>query len=128
MGSRSTGFTLIEVLVALSVFAIAAIGLYSVSEQNVRNAARLEEKTMAHWVAMNKMVEIQTLPGWPSLGTQDTKVEMAQREWQVKTVVSKTTLKTLRKVEIRVGINNDSFGEKIKTTTVLTGYIGNRAI
>lgn len=124
---KTKGFTLIEVLVALAVFAVASIGLYSVTEQNLLNAARLEEKTMAHWVAMNKMVEIQALPGWPRLGTQDRKVEMAEREWEVKTVISKTSLKTLRKIEIKVGLKAAGIGSDIKTASVLVGYIGEKA-
>ena len=46
--AKSTGFTLLEVLVALAVFAVAAIALMKVSESQLQLSNRLEEKTFAH--------------------------------------------------------------------------------
>ena len=129
MTSKTRGFTLIEVLIAMAVFAVASIGLYSTAETNLLNSARLEEKTIAHWVAMNKMVELQTLSVWPSIGTQDSKVEMAERQWEVETKVSKSPEKTLpfiRKVEIKVGLKVDGFGSNNKLSSVLVGYVGKK--
>ena len=57
--AQSTGFTLLEVLVALAVFAVAAIALMKVSESQLQLSNRLEEKTFAHWVALNMVSEMQ---------------------------------------------------------------------
>ena len=55
---RSTGFTLIEVLVALAIFAVAGAALSTAIQGNVRNANYLKDKTLANWIANNKMVEL----------------------------------------------------------------------
>ncbi len=49
MNKRNKGFTLLEVLVALAVFSVAAIALMRVSESQLRLSQTLEEKTFAHW-------------------------------------------------------------------------------
>lgn len=45
--AKSAGFTLLEVLVALAVFAVAAVALMKVSESQLQLSNRLEEKTFA---------------------------------------------------------------------------------
>ncbi|MBL0230899.1 MAG: type II secretion system minor pseudopilin GspI [Moraxellaceae bacterium] len=48
MKNNHKGFTLLEVLVALAVFAVAAMALMKVSESQLRLSQTLEEKTFAH--------------------------------------------------------------------------------
>ena len=62
---KNKGFTLLEVLVALAVFAVAAIALMRVSESQLQLSARLEDKTFAHWVALNMVSEMQANQDWP---------------------------------------------------------------
>src|SRR5690606_36493981 len=56
-GSR--GFTLLEVLVALDIFALVAASILTVTSRSLQNAARLEDKTLAMWVADNRLAEMQ---------------------------------------------------------------------
>jgi len=62
------GFTLIEMLVALSVFSLAALALIRLQAFTTRNAAELELRVIAQSVVRNRSVEILTDPRPPSLG------------------------------------------------------------
>lgn len=54
------GFTLIEVLLALAIIAIALTALISTNAFNLKGMARLQEKTRYHWVQMQGVAMIQT--------------------------------------------------------------------
>ena len=76
-GRGSRGFTLLEILVAL---AVASLGILAVSRSAIQaasNASMLNEQTLAHWVAMNRMTEIRLEPQWPDIGRSDGEVEFA---------------------------------------------------
>ena len=65
MGSER-GFTLLEMLVALSVISIAALALVRLDAYAVRTAGDLDESTMAGVVAQNRAVELWTDPAPPT--------------------------------------------------------------
>ena len=60
--TERSGFTLIEMLVALAVFSLAAMALLNLSGENTRTAARVETRTLGGVVAENLAVEAATLP------------------------------------------------------------------
>ncbi len=103
MRAESRGFTLIEVLVALVVFVAVAMALNSTMGANVGGQTRFEEKTLATWVASNKLVELQVYQKWPENGRQDDEAEMGGRHWQVWTEVSDGPYPDTRRVDISVG-------------------------
>ena len=77
------GFTLLEVLVAL---AVAAIGLAAVSKSmtlNVDVTAQLKERTIATWVASNRMAELRMERQFSSAGGSSGRVEMAGITWEL---------------------------------------------
>lgn len=79
---RAHGFTLIEVMVALVVIAFAMGAIIKAVSSNISNAAYLQERTLAHWVAMNKMAEMDVFDSWPTSGsTEDGEALMAGHEW-----------------------------------------------
>lgn len=65
---RARGFTLLEVLVALAIFAMVAASVLSASARSLQNASRLEDKTLAMWIADNRLNELQLEQTPPSSG------------------------------------------------------------
>lgn len=104
-----TGFTLIEVMVALGIIAVAMAAVMMTVSANVRNATGLKERTFAHWVAMNKMAELHILNDreWPSVKKTTGTQIMAEHEWYWEQEVEKTDDDRVRRVYIRVRSNED---------------------
>lgn len=105
--SRTRGFTLLEVLVALAVLAVALSALIKSGSDNAANAAHLQDKTLAHWVAMNKVAELQLEREWPATGKRRGSAEMADREWRWETEVKTTPDKDVRRLEVRIRQRNE---------------------
>src|SRR3546814_2731951 len=80
---REGGFTLLEMLVALSVISIAALALLRLDAYAVRAAGDLDESTMAGIVAQNRAVELWTDPAPPTIGNSAIGVTNAGRDWRV---------------------------------------------
>ncbi len=120
---KNKGFTLLEVLVALAVFAVAAIALMRVSESQLQLSARLEDKTFAHWVALNMVSEMQANQDWPDLGEQTGKVSMAGRDWKIIVKTLATPMNRVRRIEVTVGVAPQDFTQNMEAITVLSGFI-----
>ena len=99
---RHAGFTLLEVLVALAVLALALGTLIKVGADNANNAAYLRDKTFAHWIAMNRIAELRLEEQWPATGTRRGDSEMGGREWHWEAEISDTSDKAIRRVEVAV--------------------------
>ena len=99
---RTGGFTLIEVLVAVAVLAFALAALISGMARYTANAAYLREKTVALWVAHNRLTEIGIEGTWPPLGKSDGEVEMAGAKWKWFVEVTETADPDVHRVNIRV--------------------------
>ena len=54
---KSTGFTLLEVMVALAICAMAGIAAMQATGEHINHLSSIEEQTYASWVAENVMVE-----------------------------------------------------------------------
>ena len=76
-----TGFTLIEVLVALAVLTIALAAVMRALSQSIDTSASLRDRTVAMWVAQNRLVTHQIQRDFPALDTTEGDVEMADRKW-----------------------------------------------
>jgi len=98
----STGFTLIEVMLAMAVFAIAGVALLTTADNHFRNMSHLESKMLTNWIASNQLVEATLEQKWPPKNNKKGKVELAGKEWFWLQKVTKTTDKNMRAVVIEV--------------------------
>jgi len=82
-GRRSErGFTLIEMLVALAIFSLAALALLRLGGATAANSARLTDQALAQMVARNLSVEALSDPQPPPFGTQGGVTVNAGRQWR----------------------------------------------
>ena len=78
--TKQRGFTLLEVMLAMAVFAIAGVALLGVADNNYRHISHIEEQMFANWVASNQLVEVSLDKTWPPKNNRKGKVEMADRK------------------------------------------------
>lgn len=104
---NATGFTLLEVLIALALLAILMAGLIKITADNTKNLWYLENKTLASVVAANHAIELrlgketpESLDGWDN---------MAGRRWywQLKRDVMQTMDKGIWLYRIEVFLEGD---------------------
>ena len=108
--SRQAGFTLLEVLVAVAVLALALTAIISGGSSAARAAALMRDKTLALWVAHNRLAEIDLQPKWPQLGSSSDDVSMGGQDWTWRANVTGTQDPTLRRIDIHVGKRGDGSG------------------
>ena len=110
----SGGFTLLEVLVALTIIAIALGALLNTSGTQVSSTTYLKQKTLAHWVAVNELTQIQIAGEFPDLGDQTGSTEMADHVWYWKRTTKQTEDEDAREVTFKVFVDDD-YEEQVST-------------
>ena len=100
--SNERGFTLLEVMVALAIFATASIALYSAVQHITRNSAGLSERTQALWIADNRLNELRAGMLAPGQERQEQRVEFGGRQWWLLTDSEPAPDSRLLKVSVRV--------------------------
>lgn len=126
MSGQQRAFTLVEVLIALVVFAVLGFTVSSRIGDVVNQTYGLERRTVAHWVASNQLARLQVaqraVNAQLSTGRDRDRVTMAGRDWIVSTVIENTTQDTLKRVDIEVFQLED--GDEIGPVEHLTGFLG----
>lgn len=80
--AKQVGFTLLEVLVALTILATALGAAVKVASENAANAAYLRDRTHAHWVAANQLNRYQArLQALPESGPAEGVERLGGRDW-----------------------------------------------
>jgi len=127
---NNKGFTLLEVMIALFVVAIALGGVIKVMGNAAINTSRLSSRTFAQWVALNQITKLQILRKWPSPGEIKGDDEMANQEWRwvqktkaIKDEHDKVTNNDIRRIEVSVWNKNDPASAEPYVTVV--GFLVN---
>lgn len=76
LSRNNRGFTLLEVLVALTILGVALAALVKGGADHARNTAYLQERTLAHWAGQNLLAEYETGMRPLSDGKRSGEVEM----------------------------------------------------
>ncbi|WP_394169349.1 type II secretion system minor pseudopilin GspI [Saccharospirillum alexandrii] len=98
------GFTLIEVMVALAIFAVMAGAVSLANTQNLMSARQIQEQTQARWVNDTVLSQLR-MTGLPDPGTQTEQVNFNDQTWRVEVTVTAVEMELLgpflRRVELR---------------------------
>ncbi|MCQ2030602.1 type II secretion system protein GspI [Stutzerimonas zhaodongensis] len=127
--SQARGFTLLEVLVALAIFAIVAAVVLTAAGRSVNNAGRLETLTLAGWIADNRLTELQLLQPAPAMGREDQNLDFGGRKWQTLSQVETSGTPGLLRIQVWVAEveprrrGSDGSIEQ-RAVTSLTGFVG----
>ena len=119
---RHNGFTLLEVLVALAVVSLALTALVKSSGSMAANTAYLQQKNIAHWIAFDRIAELDSHQEWPSKGTKRDDVKMYGAEWTWIQEVTETTYKDMRRVDVSVILTDEDEDFPLIT---MTGFLIN---
>ncbi len=106
MNRTLRGLTLLEVLVALAIFATAAISVMTSVMQHISTLTYLEEKTLASLIADNQISRVM-LSGAPKTAKRG-KTEMAGQEWYWKVTPVKTEAGFIDAFDVSVSKSEDS--------------------
>jgi general secretion pathway protein I len=113
---RAHGFTLLEMLVALAVIAIALTSALRALGGTAQSAAALRTHTLASWVAQDRLAGIRAERRWPAPGRREGRVIQAGQVFVWREQVTTTPNPLFRRVEISV---RDDAGRPLIS---LTGY------
>jgi len=86
MSHKQVGFTLLEVMIAITIFAMLASTISQVAAVTVDNQVHLEKKLLATWIVENDIIKMRSL-GWSEIKSGKEEIEFSDREWLVKRIV-----------------------------------------
>jgi general secretion pathway protein I len=117
---HARGFTLIEVLVALAIVAIALGAGIKAAGALTGNAERLTDVTAAEWCADNQLTALKLARQFPGIGDADFACEQLGRSYPGRLVTRPTPNPNFRRVDAQIF---DAEGRPLLThSTILPRY------
>lgn len=121
---RQPGFTLLEVMIALVIFAVVSVALIKNATLSMRQASEVERRSVGLWLAENEMTRLRLAPrtasSFPAVGVSRESRQMANRRWELETTVEATEDDLIRRVTIMVYQQ----GSTDSPAAELVGFIG----
>lgn len=121
MRRRARGFTLLEILVALTVLAVAMGAIIKATSDYTAGVMHLRDRTLADWVARDVLNGMQVHNEWPSVGERTGSMEMGHFTWDWRAVISQTDEQDLRRVDVKVSLEDSD--KDAQPVTVLSGFL-----
>ncbi|HET7198317.1 MAG TPA: type II secretion system minor pseudopilin GspI [Burkholderiales bacterium] len=112
------GFTLVEILVALAVLAIALVAVAQSLGAAADTTAALRDRTLARWVAEDRLAELELRRQWPSLDVTEGDSEMGGRAFHWRQETQATPVARMRRIEVSV-----FFPKSALALARLTGFV-----
>jgi general secretion pathway protein I len=95
------GFTLLEVLIALAIVTMSVGALLGTVTSSASNIIYLKDKTLAEWVALNRLTEVRIDQNMPGKGKRSGNTVMAGMRWEWQEEVIELPIKGMFRVEVR---------------------------
>ncbi|MCG3873040.1 type II secretion system minor pseudopilin GspI [Psychrobacter sp. Ps7] len=101
LSKHESGFTLIEVMVALAILAVVAVAASRASSAYLSSVDVLRTRTLAHFVAQNAAADLRIQETWLTANRTQT-INAQGRDWQVVMTVNDAITPALKEVNIAV--------------------------
>lgn len=98
-----SGFSLVETLVALAVFAMAGVALVQLQAQSLNTFSRVEARALADIAAQNQLTRILATQTPPPAGVSQEDIRFAGRDWRMTTAIIATPDAQTSRVSVAVG-------------------------
>ena len=118
---RIRGFTLIEVVVALAIVALGMFAVFKAIGDTTSNIGYLRDRSMAAWIADNRITEMRLSGEYPSVDKTEGDVDYAGRRWHWIAIVSQTPVDGLRRIDMKVRREGDAEDSSLVS---LAGFVG----
>ena len=119
MSNLKRGFTLVEILVALTILAITMGAYLSQLDSQIIQTQSARDRTLAHWVAQNHLANMRLTKQWPSTGSQNYTAKQGQQTWQINQQVTATPNAKIKRIELTMFSASGDFSGS------LVGYVTN---
>ncbi len=116
------GFTLLEVLVALVVLAVALVALTRTASNETEAFDALRQRSLAGWVAANALTDLRLQPGLPATGRNDGSARLAGRQWPWRMEVKATPSPGIRRLHVSVYEPGDDPARGATPVWVMDGF------
>jgi general secretion pathway protein I len=116
------GFTLIEVMIALSVVAIGLMAILKAMNEEVGGAVMIQNKMIALWMLENKIAEIHVTPTSIVQGVNQGKQTLYNQTWLWQTETLKANNERMQKINVSILIPNPKGNELLLKQAI---YLGN---
>jgi general secretion pathway protein I len=120
--SFSTGFTLIEVLVALGIVSIALLAGMRATDSLVNNAQRLSDVLLGQICVENELIKVRLSKTMPDIGDSTFSCEQAGKTMSGKMTVTATPNPSFRRVDAEVFNGDKADRSIIKLSTIVGKY------
>lgn len=126
---KNKGFTLLEVMIALTIFALMATTLSQTAAITVDNQIHIEKKLLATWIAENEIIELRSTP-FNNIKSSKKDIKYSERDWIINTTVAlkkqlpgmpATLPLEIKSIEVAVSLK-ESEDDTVQT---LTAYVAN---
>jgi general secretion pathway protein I len=112
---RARGFTLLEVLIALAIVALSAGALLGSVTSSASNVIYLKQKTLAEWVALNRLAEIRIAVDMPNTGKRKGSSTMGGMRWEWEEEVTDLPIQGSFRVDVRAHATGETVDDSRPT-------------